>query len=78
MVQVNFYAAAREAAGSSTLMLPIASLANLIAELNSRDERFKKLLPTCSYLINGEAVQDLNRTLKDHDSVDVLPQFAGG
>lgn len=78
MPQVNFYAAAREAAGSSSLVLPSETLANLIADLISRDERFKKLLPTCSYLINGEAVQDLNRTLKDNDSVDVLPQFAGG
>jgi molybdopterin converting factor small subunit len=53
-------------------------LGALIDELASRNSDLAKLLPTCSYLLNGESCEDLNRVLAEGDNIDVLPQFAGG
>ena len=78
MALVNFYAAARAAAGASTLKIPAGSLGALIAELSGRSLELAKLLPTCSYLLNGESCEDLSRALTEIDNIDVLPQFAGG
>lgn len=78
MAKVNFYAAARAAAGTSNLKIPTGSLGALIVELQTRNPELAKLLPTCSYLLNGESCQSMNTPLVDGDNVDVLPQFAGG
>lgn len=78
MALVNFYAAARAAAGASTLKIPAGSLGALIAELSGRSLELAKLLPTCSYLLNGEACESMEQPLIEGDNVDVLPQFAGG
>ena len=37
-----------------------------------------KVLSRCSYLCDGIAVRDLGLTLRDAQTVDVLPPFAGG
>ena len=78
MAKVNFYAAARAAAGASTRQIPADSLGALITELASQSPELAKLLPTCSYLLNGEACNELNQELSSTDNLDVLPQFAGG
>ena len=78
MALVNFYAAAKDAAGTSTLKIPAGTLGALITDLASRDPKLAKLLPSCSYLLNGEACEDLTHPLIEGDVVDVLPQFAGG
>lgn len=77
MAQVNLYAAARAAAGSSKLEISAMTLEELIATLGSNPE-LAKLLPTCSFLLNGESCEDFKRKLIDSDAIDVLPQFAGG
>ena len=77
MAEVNLYAAAKAAAGSASLSIEAADLAALIAQLNSIGD-LAKLLPTCSYLINGIAPSDQKQALEKSDVVDVLPQFAGG
>ena len=77
MAEVNLYAAAKAAAGSASLSIDAADLSELIAKLNSVGE-LAKLLPTCSYLINGIAPSDQSQALEKSDVVDVLPQFAGG
>ena len=77
MAEVNLYAAAKAAAGSASLSIEAADLAALITKLNSVGE-LAKLLPTCSYLINGIAPSDQSQALDKSDVVDVLPQFAGG
>lgn len=77
MAEVNLYAAAKAAAGSASLSIEAADLAALITKLNSVGE-LAKLLPTCSYLINGIAPSDQKQALEKSDVVDVLPQFAGG
>jgi molybdopterin converting factor small subunit len=78
MAMVNFYAAAKAAAGRSSEEIPAQSLGALINELASRNSELAKLIPTCSYLLNGESCEDLSRVLTEGDNVDVLPQFAGG
>lgn len=78
MAKVNFYAAAKAAAGLATLDIPAKSLGSLIDELSAGNPELAKLLPTCSYLLNSESCEDLEQLLADGDSIDVLPQFAGG
>ena len=75
---VNFYAAAKAASGSATLQIQAGSLGALIKELAGRNPELAELLPTCSYLLNGEACEDLSQLLLESDNIDVLPQFAGG
>jgi molybdopterin converting factor small subunit len=75
---VNLYAAARAAAGTELLEIGAGTLGALIHELVSRNSELAKLIPTCSYLLNGESCEDLSRVLTEGDNVDVLPQFAGG
>ena len=78
MALVNFYAAAKAASGSASLKIEAGSLGALIDELSGRSPELAKLLPTCSYLLNGEACEDLSQLLLEGDNIDVLPQFAGG
>ena len=78
MALVNFYAAAKVASGSASLKIEAGSLGALIDELSGRSPELAKLLPTCSYLLNGEACDDLGQILIEGDNIDVLPQFAGG
>ena len=78
MALVNFYAAAKAASGCATLKIEAGSLGALIDELSGRSPELAKLLPTCSYLLNGEACEELGQILIEGDNIDVLPQFAGG
>ena len=78
MAKVNFYAAARAAAGAATLEIHAESLGALILALSSQNAELAKLLPTCSYLLNSEACTELTQILRPEDNLDVLPQFAGG
>jgi molybdopterin converting factor small subunit len=78
MAKVNLYAAARAAAGAELLEIEASTLGILIEKLTSMNSELAKLLPTCSYLLNGESCEDLNRVLAEGDNIDVLPQFAGG
>lgn len=78
MAIVNFYASARAAAGIASLIIPAGNLGALIAELSNKSPELAKLLPTCSFLLNGEACQDSSQLLVEGDNIDVLPQFAGG
>ena len=78
MALVNFYAAARQAAGSSSLKIPAGTLGALSAQLSAMNGELAKLIPTCSFLINGLASKSNEQILVEGDVVDVLPQFAGG
>lgn len=78
MALVQFYAAAKAAAGAASLKIEANSLGALIEDLASRSPELAKLLPTCSYLLNGATCEDRGQLLVEGDNVDVLPQFAGG
>jgi molybdopterin converting factor small subunit len=80
-VTVRYFAAARAAAGFDDEIIgvsPGTTVAALLHSLGERDPELAKVLSRCSYLCDGIAVRDLGMTLRDAQTVDVLPPFAGG
>jgi sulfur-carrier protein len=80
-VTVRYFAAARAAAGFDDEIIgvePGATVGTLVQTLAQRDPELAKVLSRCSYLCDGIAVRDLEMTLSDAQTVDVLPPFAGG
>ena len=80
-VTVRYFAAARAAAGtdSETMTLPPGTtVAELVKTLAGRGDRLADVLNRCSYLRNEVAVRDETVVLSSHDTIDVLPPFAGG
>jgi len=80
-VTVRFFAAAQHVAGTpaAELMLdPGATIADAIAELCGQSDEMALLLQKCSYLCDGIAVRDPSVSLQPHQTLDVLPPFAGG
>lgn len=78
---VRFFAAARAAAGSDTGLLtlpPGATVADAISELCGQSDEMALVLQKCSYLCDGVAVRDRSTVLRPHQTLDVLPPFAGG
>ncbi|RRO17355.1 MoaD/ThiS family protein [Saccharopolyspora rhizosphaerae] len=85
-VQVRYFAGARAAAGVSeeTVRLSPADGAPatvsdaIAAALNQHDEKLAKVLPACSFLLDGVAVRDRGTPIAADATLDVLPPFAGG
>jgi molybdopterin converting factor small subunit len=75
---VNFYAAARQAAGGQSQELAAPNFGALLDQLAATNSQMAKLIPTCSFLLNGKSCEDKSLLLSEQDVVDVLPQFAGG
>jgi molybdopterin converting factor small subunit len=54
-------------------------LADLLDSVGARHgPGLAKLLAGCSYLVDGVARRDLELTVSDDSTVDILPPFAGG
>lgn len=80
-VTVRYFAAARAAAGteSETVTVPAgATMADLIDDLAGRGDRLATVLSRCSYLCGGIAVRATATPLRQGETIDVLPPFAGG
>lgn len=80
-VTVRFFAAARDAAGKDTdvLSVPIGStIDDAICELSGQSDKMALVLQKCSFLCDGVAVRDRGTVLHAHQTLDVLPPFAGG
>ena len=80
-VSVRFFAAAREAAGAETAVLtlrPGATVEDAIGELCGQSDKIALVLQKCSFLCDGVAVRDRATVLHAHQTLDVLPPFAGG
>jgi molybdopterin converting factor small subunit len=80
-VTVRYFAAARAAAGNDeeTIRLrPETTVAELVEQLGRRAPELAKVLARCSFLCDGIAVRDLGTALRNAQTVDVLPPFAGG
>ena len=78
MAIVNYYAAARAAAGVSESQVSGDTLGEIIATASSQHPQLDAILPGCSYLVNGSAQSDLSTEISTDDVIDVLPRFAGG
>lgn len=81
-VTVRFWAAARDAAGTTEEPYPPGTLASIVDLAGQRHgDRLRTVLARCSYLVDGRPVGR-----RDHRSIDVapgselevLPPFAGG
>jgi sulfur-carrier protein len=80
-VTVRFFAAARAAAGNEVETIrirPGTTVDELADQLSERDANLAKVLMRCSFLCDGIAVRDRSTALRDDQTVDVLPPFAGG
>ncbi|MEI7913193.1 MAG: MoaD/ThiS family protein [Mycobacteriaceae bacterium] len=80
-VSVRFFAAARDAAGADSAFLtldPGSTVADAIGELSGHSEKMQLLLRKCTFLCDGIAVRDPTTVLSRHQTLDVLPPFAGG
>ncbi len=85
-VRVRYFAGARAAAGVSEekvrVLRPdsgVVRAADVIeAVLALHDERLAKVIPACSFLLDGLAVRDRGTEVADGSELDVLPPFAGG
>lgn len=80
-VTVRFFAAAQAAAGAETATLslrPGATIADAVSELCGQSDKMALVLQKCSFLCDGVAVRDQSTVLTPHQTLDVLPPFAGG
>ncbi|QFZ16477.1 MoaD/ThiS family protein [Saccharothrix syringae] len=80
---VRYFAGARAAAGvadeSFELPDPAPTVAAVLAAVGARHgDRVNRVLPACSFLLDGVAVRDLDTTVCPESQLDVLPPFAGG
>lgn len=80
-ISVRFFAAAQDAAGAETATLslrPGATVADVVSELCGQSDKMALVLQKCSFLCDGVAVRDQSTVLRPHQTLDVLPPFAGG
>ena len=80
-VTVRYFAAARAATGIDDEIVGVApgtTVGGLMHDLGQRAPELATVLSRCSYLCDGIAVRDLGMTLRNAQTVDVLPPFAGG
>jgi sulfur-carrier protein len=83
-VTIQYWAAARDAAGVAAEAVEAATLAEALDVIVARrgdDVRLRSVLATCSFLVDGapagrRVAADL--ALTDAARIEVLPQFAGG
>jgi sulfur-carrier protein len=83
-VMVRYWASAREAAGTAEERVEGRTLAEVLDTVRRRhadQERFTRILPVCSVLVDGEPLggrEPAAMALADGAEVDLLPPFAGG
>lgn len=81
-VVVRYFAGARAAAGVAEELVELAPpgrVADALAAVSSRrGAALVRVLPSCSFLLNGIAVHDHDMAVPDGSELDVLPPFAGG
>ncbi len=80
-VTVRFFAAAAAAAGRDSVALSLpagSSIHDAISELSGQSDEMALVIQKCSYLCDGVAVRDRAIVLRAHQTLDVLPPFAGG
>ena len=78
-VTVRYFAAAAEAAGVETEVLPAGSVGDLVAAMvRSHGPGLQHVLARCSLLAAGVRLSDDATLVAGGVTVDVLPPFAGG
>ena len=85
-VKVRYFAGARAAAGVAEETVQVARSAEgaprasdvIEAVLARHGEQLAKVVPACSFLLDGVAVRDRSVEVGEGAEFDVLPPFAGG
>ncbi|MBB5807339.1 molybdopterin converting factor small subunit [Saccharothrix ecbatanensis] len=82
-LSVRYFAGARAAAGVADESVELsgdgATVASAIEALRVRHgDRLGRVLPACSFLLDGVAVRDHDTPVSTGAQLDVLPPFAGG
>ncbi len=79
MVTVRYFAGARAASGVDTEQRSAATLDELVRGLaEAHGDKLARVLPACSFLVDGTTTRDRALRLEPGAVVDVLPPFAGG
>ncbi len=76
--RVRLFAAARDAAGASELLIPGSTIGEILDELCDQNPQMAKVLTACSVLVDGTRTTDRSVPVQAGVTVDVLPPFAGG
>ena len=77
-VEVRFFAAARAAAKTDQINLDSATLQEILAICIGKYPELGRVIPQCSFLVDGVANHDLGLIIRAGSQIDVLPKFAGG
>jgi molybdopterin converting factor small subunit len=82
-VLIRYFAGARAAAGVAEEHVELVpgrhSVADVLAAVQARrGPGLVRVLPSCSFLLDGVAVRDTGVAVADGAEIDVLPPFAGG
>lgn len=78
MAKIKFYASTKSIVASDELSLKVNNLEAMLVLLKNTYPALSNILPTCTFLVNGTACENMLHELNDNDLVDVLPQFSGG
>ncbi|TRZ84489.1 MAG: hypothetical protein D4R83_08600 [Streptomycetaceae bacterium] len=77
-VEVRFFAAARAATKTDHINLNSATLQEILNKCITDYPELGRIVPQCSFLVDGVANHDRELTIKAGSQIDVLPKFAGG
>jgi molybdopterin converting factor small subunit len=81
-VVVRYFAGAKAAAGVAEDRVQLSggrsTVADALAAVQARRDALSRVLPACSFLLDGVAVRDHATAVPDGGELDVLPPFAGG
>ena len=77
-IQVRFFAAARAAAKIDLLWRESGTVAEILAQYSQENSELARVLPQCSFLIDGTVCHDHQTQVPPGSQLDVLPRFAGG
>lgn len=78
MITVNFYAAAKASVGTSTIYVESNSFKTILEKIKTDYPNINKVLPTCTFLLDGNLVKDFEIMVNNGSNLDILPTFAGG
>jgi len=82
VVVVRYFAAARQAAGLASENLDLgegATVGDALEAIAARHgDSLRRVLASCSFLLDSVAVQDRATPLRPGAELEVLPPFAGG
>lgn len=78
MVRVHLFAAARAAAGVSSITVEAMRVSEILNHCANLSADSSRIIPQCSVLINGVICHDYNQFVNSGNEIDLLPKFAGG